>query len=152
MTTKQVKVNSGISHDAAVIALNNFHDEHHYFYMTLCDQRSMAQNKLVNVWYKDIAEQMDDTFLNIRRQCKLNYGVPLLRAKSEMLDWLYSQTIDKLRYEKRLIAMDGFDITSNDEMDSDLMGQYINAMHEDHPYLEVVKKKAARVAAIERVE
>ena len=110
-------------------------EEIHYFNATLSDKRSLDQNALKEVWYKDISEKREDMSINdVRRECKLLYGVPILRRDSDMDNWLFQQTLDKLDHERKLKVMDSFDITS--KMSTAQMKEYLNEINLEHPWLE----------------
>jgi len=42
--------------------------------------RSLSQNALWAVWYKVIADQVGEDIRQVKRQCKLTYGVPIMCA------------------------------------------------------------------------
>lgn len=68
--------------------------------------RSLDQNALVNIWYRDIADQLGDrTALEARNECKLRHGVPILREQSEQFRRVYDRCIKPLPYEEKLEAM-----------------------------------------------
>ena len=115
-----------------------FFDVHKYINCTANDRRSLDQNALVHVWYRGIADHRDVDVITVRRECKLNYGTEILRADDDALNWVYSQTIDRIRYEKRLIIIDGFQVTSI--MSTAQLQKYLNAMEEDYPFLESINK------------
>jgi len=110
-------------------------EEIHYFNATLTDKRSLDQNALKEVWYKEISERREDMSINdVRRECKLLYGVPILRRDSDMDNWLFQQTLDKLDHERKLKVMDSFDITS--KMSTPQMKEYLNEINLEYPWLE----------------
>lgn len=78
------------------------------------ESRSTDQNAMFYALYRDIAHQAEDqTDLDIRRFCKLHFGVPILRRDSEKFRERYDQTIKtNLTYEQKLLSMDILDVTS----------------------------------------
>jgi len=138
MSNIKQKINSLKSLEEWQAKEREFFNEHKYINCSASDRRSLDQNALVHVWYKDIADHRDVDVITVRRECKLNYGTQILRADDEALNWVYSQTIDRIRYEKRLIIMDGFQITSI--MSTAQLQKYLSAMEEDYPFLESVKQ------------
>ena len=139
MTTENHRINSTSSYEATCKALWSFWVKHKYANVALSTRRSLDQNALVNQWYSDIARQYDgNTFLDVRRQCKLDYGVPILKRDCEVHNYVFSKSLDRIRdREKRLKVMDTFAVTS--AMSTAQLKEYLNQMHQDHPYL-VVKK------------
>ncbi len=138
MSNIKQKVNSIKSLNEWQQKEREFFNEHKYINCSASDRRSLDQNALVNVWYKDIADHRDVSVITVRRECKLNYGTQILRADSTALNWLYSKTIDILPYEQRLIIIDGFQVTSI--MSTTQLQKYLNAMEEDYPFLESIKQ------------
>ena len=80
----------------------------------LPEGRSLPQNDLINTMYGALGKQLQDQTANaIRRECKLRYGVPILRAENEKFCRLYDSAIKKsLTYEQKLEAMDILPVTS----------------------------------------
>lgn len=76
--------------------------------------RSTDQNAMFYALYRDIADQsQDQTEIDVRRYCKLHYGVPIMRRESEKFRERYDQVIrDNLTYEQKILAMDILDVTS----------------------------------------
>lgn len=77
------------------------------------ESRSLDQNSLIYALYQQIASQLPDSaIVDIRRECKLRYGVPILRAHSEEFCYVYDKAIKPLDYEFKLRAMDWLPVTS----------------------------------------
>jgi C-terminal processing protease CtpA/Prc len=73
--------------------------------------RSTAQNRLVQRWFTDIATQLgDQTHEDVRAECKLRFGVPILRAENEAFRISYDRVIKALPYEQKLDAIKAFDM------------------------------------------
>ena len=69
--------------------------------------RSLEQNDLSHVWYRDIAKQLGDrTLEEVKRECKLTCGVPILRADSEQFRATYDKVVKTHDYETKLEMMD----------------------------------------------
>lgn len=78
------------------------------------EPRSAQQNRLAFQWYKDAAEQGDSTAPQYRAQCKLWFGVPIMR-EDEDFRIKYDEVIKGLPYETKIALMDepfNFPITS----------------------------------------
>jgi hypothetical protein len=73
--------------------------------------RSTAQNRLAQRWFTDIATQLgDQTHEDVRAECKLRFGVPILRAENEAFRLSYDRVLIKLTHEQKLDAIKAFDL------------------------------------------
>lgn len=73
--------------------------------------RSDAQNRLAQRWFTDIALQLgDQTHEDVRAECKLTIGVPILRAENETFRLSYDRTMKHLPHEEKLAAIKAFDL------------------------------------------
>lgn len=76
--------------------------------------RSLDQNALSHAWYNEIAIQIADTPENVKCECKLRFGVPILRAEDPDFREMYDNSILRnLTYEQKLKAMRFIPVTSN---------------------------------------
>jgi len=77
------------------------------------EKRSLSQNDMIYALYQQIAEQAQDQSINdIRRECKLRHGAPILRGGNEQFKALYDKTMrEVLTYEEKLAAMDILPVT-----------------------------------------
>lgn len=76
--------------------------------------RSLDQNAISHAWYNDIALQTADTPENVKCECKLRFGVPILRAEDADFREMYDNSILRnLSYEQKLKAMRFIPVTSN---------------------------------------
>ena len=75
--------------------------------------RSLDQNAMINTLYGDIARQADDlSVLDVRRQCKLHYGIGILKAADPEFAAWYDANIKPMTYEAKLMLMTHLDVTS----------------------------------------
>lgn len=76
-------------------------------------KRSLDQNAMAFALYKQIGEQcQDQSIVEIRRECKLCHGIPILRAEDEKFRAMYDKSIKHtLSYEEKLEAMEWFPVT-----------------------------------------
>lgn len=75
--------------------------------------RSLDQNSISHAWYQQIARELrEDDALGWKCYCKLHCGVPILRAEDEEFRANYDLVIKPLDYEKKLIAMKCWPVTS----------------------------------------
>lgn len=82
-------------------------------FKTYEDPRSLPQNALINAMYGEIADQRDgEGVVDIRRRCKLHYGVPILRAHDEEFRSVYDKVVKPHDYETKLEIMDFLPVTS----------------------------------------
>ncbi|WP_282027098.1 hypothetical protein [Limimaricola cinnabarinus] len=73
--------------------------------------RGAQQNRLAQRWFTDIARQLgDQTHEDVRAECKLQFGVPILRAENEAFRQRYDAILKPLPYEEKLDAMKQFDL------------------------------------------
>lgn len=88
-------------------------------------RRSNDQNSLSFAVYTQISEQSDDqTIVDIRRHCKLDFGIPVLcEAKAEYAG-IYHATVGQLDYERQLLCMDWYKVTS--EMSKAVFSYYMD--------------------------
>lgn len=76
-------------------------------------KRSLSQNDMSFALYKQIAEQREDESIEeVRLRCKLEHGVPILRRDDEEFRYVYDNSLKKLNYAQKLIAMKWTDVTS----------------------------------------
>jgi len=90
---------------------------------------------MVYAIYKQIADQVDDsTVVDIKRECKLRLGVPILRASNEKFKAVYDKSIRPyLTYEEKLLAMDILPVSSL--MTKQQCSEYIDTMIRDYSAL-----------------
>ena len=55
-------------------------------YDTKPEARSLSQNALSHPWYVQIGRETGETPLEVKARCKLDYGVPLLRAQDKIFN------------------------------------------------------------------
>lgn len=92
--------------------------------------RSLDQNAISHTWYEQIARELrEDDALGWKCYCKLHHGVPILRAEDEEFREAYDTVIKPLSYEKKLIAMRHWPVTSI--MTKPQLSKYLEAMQAD---------------------
>lgn len=76
-------------------------------------KRSLDQNAISHALYAQIAGQLEDqTVQEVRAECKLRYGVPILRAGSEEFRAQYDKVIKPHDYPTKLAIMEWLPVTS----------------------------------------
>jgi|DEB0MinimDraft_4_1074332.scaffolds.fasta_scaffold22640_3 hypothetical protein len=89
--------------------------------------RTAQQNRLSHRWYSDIAQHRSDvTFNEVRAECKLRFGVPILRNENEAFKVSYDTTIKGHDYETKLKAIEAFDLPVTRIMKVSQMSQYMD--------------------------
>lgn len=67
------------------------------------EKRSNEQNRTVNMWYGEIARQLGDVDAqDVRAQCKLEVGVPILRRDDVAFKADYDAMFRPLPYEHKI--------------------------------------------------
>lgn len=68
--------------------------------------RTNEQNHLQRMWLNEAAEQLGDrTAEELRGMCKLQFGVPILRAENTRFREMYDLHVKPLPYERKLALM-----------------------------------------------
>lgn len=94
--------------------------------------RSGAQNRLSQRWYSDAARQLGDrTHEDLRAECKLRFGVPILRAENEAFRLSYDRIMKHLPYEAKLEAVKAFDLPVTRLMSVKQMTAYMDEVQRE---------------------
>lgn len=107
--TKPVVVNSTESLSTTIGLLRAQFLEHKYLRVTIKTgrDRSLDQNAISHCWYEQIARELGEYLpIQVKAQCKLYYGVPILRAQDEEFRAFYDQSIKRLTHEQKLQIME----------------------------------------------
>lgn len=68
--------------------------------------RTTKQNKMQRLWMLEIAAQLGDrTPEEVRGECKLTLGVPILREENDVFRMRYDEVVRPLSYEQKLHIM-----------------------------------------------
>jgi hypothetical protein len=95
--------------------------------------RSDAQRNLSQRWFTDIAMQLgDQTREDVRAQCKLDHGVPILRAENEAFRLSYGDVFQPLSYEAKLAAIKAFDLPVTRLMTVKQMSAFMDDMQRQY--------------------
>lgn len=91
--------------------------------------RSTGQNRLSQRWFTDIALQLgDQTHEDVRSECKMRFGVPILRAENAAFRASYDRALKPLPYEEKLKAIKDFDLPVTRLMTVKQMTAFMNEM------------------------
>ena len=100
---------------------------HVYVRWTTDKPRSIDQNAISHSWYMQIADELrEDSTVDVKCQCKLYFGVPILRAEDADFCEMYDAIIKGRTYEEKLAIMKYLPITSL--MTTAQLSQYLDAM------------------------
>lgn len=107
--------------------------EHKYLRVTIKTgkDRSLDQNAILHAWITQIANELrEQTAAQIKAECKLVYGVPILRAEDEEFRQFYDKSIKLMTYEDKLLAMSFCPVTSL--MTVKQLSQFLTGMQETY--------------------
>lgn len=90
--------------------------------------RSLDQNAISHAWYEQLARELREyDALGYKCFCKLQFGVPILRAEEPTFRQLYDKSIKaSLSYEEKIEAMAFLTVTSI--MTTAQLTKYLEAM------------------------
>ncbi len=93
--------------------------------------RTQSQNRLQRLWLNEISAQLGDrTPEEVRGECKLTMGVPILRAENEEFRVAYDRVIRPLPYEAKLACMmEPLDLPVTRIMTKSQKVRYLDHMH-----------------------
>jgi len=89
--------------------------EHKYLRISIKagKDRSLDQNAILHAWINQIATELrEQTAAEVKAECKLTIGVPILRAEDEEFRQFYDKSIKLMTYEDKLNAMSFVPVTS----------------------------------------
>jgi hypothetical protein len=100
--------------------------------MTDGKHKTDKQNRLQRQWVMEIASQLGDrTPEQVRGECKLRFGVPILREENEAFRLVYDRLIKPHTYEEKLdFMMEPFDFGVTRIMTTRQKTEYLNRVHE----------------------
>jgi hypothetical protein len=89
--------------------------------------RSLEQNAKSHVWYAQIARELkEDSADGVKAECKLRFGVPILRGESADFCKMYDAVIKGHDYLTKLEVMRYLPVTSL--MSIDQLNRYMTAI------------------------
>lgn len=98
--------------------------------ITAGGHRTLKQNRLQRQWLNEIAEQLGDrTAEEVRGECKLMFGVPILRAENDAFCKAYDKSIKGRPYEEKVaLMMEPLDLPVTRLMTTKQHTKYLDAM------------------------
>lgn len=94
--------------------------------------RSTEQNRLAFKWYVEISEQTGDDREDVRARCKLEVGVPILRAESDRFRDTYDRLIRPISYPEKLALIRDIEVPVTSLMNVDQMSRYLDIVFRRH--------------------
>ena len=92
-------------------------------------KRSNPQNRTFNKWYAEIAAQLDDLSpAEVRAQCKLMHGVPILRRDDAAFRLTYDASFKPLAYETKLNLFVALEPAVTSKMTVKQVSEYMGEM------------------------
>lgn len=107
--------------------------EHKYLRISIKagKDRSLDQNAILHAWINQIATELrEQTAAEVKAECKLTIGVPILRAEDEEFRQFYDKSIKLMTYEDKLHAMSFCPVTSL--MTVKQLSQFLTGMQETY--------------------
>ncbi len=94
--------------------------------------RSLEQNALSHKWYQEVAHQREDMTVNeVRAECKLIFGVPILREENEKFRETYDRILKPLSYEEKINFIETTELPITRIMTVGQLSKYLDRMS-DH--------------------
>jgi hypothetical protein len=100
--------------------------------------RSTEQNRLAFKWYVEISDQTGEDREDVRARCKLEIGVPILRAEQEKFRATYDRLIRPLAYPEKLALIRDIELPVTSLMNVDQMSRYLDIVFRRHAEMGVV--------------
>jgi len=92
-------------------------------------KRTNPQNKTIHMHYAQIAAELGDTTeVEVRAECKLIFGVPILRRDDPAFKADYDATFKPLPYETKRKMFEVLDPAITSKMNTKQLGEYMDAM------------------------
>lgn len=105
------------------------------FVVTVTDgkKRSTPQNDTMHLWFVEAASQLGDrTAGDVKKYCKLHFGVPILRERNEAFRHQYDRIVKPLAYEAKLELMgEPISFPISRLMSTKDAADYMTAIHEN---------------------
>lgn len=104
--------------------------------ISTANKRSLDQNAISHAWYEQISRELaEDTPEGVKAECKLRFGVPILRAEDEDFRTMYDKAIgagkhSHLTYEQKLAVLQYLPVTSL--MTTAQLSRYLEDMQRDY--------------------
>lgn len=94
--------------------------------------RSTEQNRLAFKWYAEISQQTGEEVEDVRARCKLEIGVPILRADVERFRETYDRLIRPLTRTEKLKLVRDIELPVTSLMNVGQMTRYLDLVFRTH--------------------
>ena len=96
-------------------------------------RRSNPQNRTIALWYSEIASQRGDCdFEDVRAECKLHFGVPIMRRDNPKFRAEYDEMIRPLPYPFKVRMMRLFQMPVTSLMTTKQCAEYQDAIWREY--------------------
>ena len=99
-------------------------------------KRSLPQNALAAIWYDQIAKAIGWTAIDVKRYCKLHFGVAIRKRDPCFADFYNKSIKNTYNYEEKLKAMDFVPITR--DFNRDEFTEYLNMIQAEYAEQDIV--------------
>lgn len=90
-------------------------------------KRSLDQNAIAHAWYAQVANELrEGSEAQVKAECKLWFGVGILRAADDEFRTKYDRYVKPMDYEAKLALMEWFPVTSL--MTTPQLSEYLEKM------------------------
>lgn len=140
-------INSRDRLDECIGEIRQSYAEHPHLKVTIksSKKRSLDANALSWEWYGMISRQLaEETVEQVHERCKLEIGVPILRAEEPEFRAVYDRVLKPLSYEDKLAMIRYIPVTSI--MNRKQMSQYLKDMQRIHAQRGVVLESVETAA------
>jgi hypothetical protein len=112
----------------------------HPFTIEITDgrDRSAEQNRLSQKWYAEIADQTGEDREEVRARCKLEIGVPIMRAASDQFRATYDRLVRPLDHEDKIALIRDTDMPVTRLMKVKDMTRYMDLVFQRHAEFGIV--------------
>lgn len=100
--------------------------------------RSTEQNRLAFKWYREISDQTGEDREDVRARCKLEVGVPILRAEIERFKKTYDRVLKPLSYMEKIEFIRDTELPVTSLMNVDQMTRFMDIVFRRHTEIGVV--------------
>ena len=125
----RMTINSDTSLQAAIGELRETFKARKYVTLSITHgkARSLDQNAIAHAWYAQVARELrEGSEAQVKAECKLWFGVPILRAADDEFREKYDRAIKPMGYEDKLTLMEWFPVTSL--MTTPQLSEYLEKM------------------------
>jgi len=100
--------------------------------------RSTEQNRLAFKWYVEISDQTGEDREDVRARCKLEVGVPILRAEVARFRETYDRLIKPLHPTQKLALIRDIELPVTSLLNVEQMSRYLDIVFRRHAEIGVV--------------